>query len=249
MTEQMNFDEFFEDSNKQSEIVDGHIQVDDYRIQEFCKRLSGKDLDGKNLSKLSYTNYVVKNEDFEHIAPHSVININDVEVNIYPNRTLPDFYTVDLVFPNANVNDLKLLWLRLEKFKKDNLTADFDSDAIFLLQVIENYDEKDLESAKNRLYCNIINPLLFYITRSTPNQLVAEMETSEGLQGGNIIRLLCHSALVTFDVLDDLDVDAVKEEIAYERETLENAERMVEREITTLKNDFTENNSQSDYLG
>ncbi len=235
MSENLDFTEYFDEARQQTGDLSDVIQLSDYQIQEFCQRLSGKDNDGKSKAKLTYTNYMVENNDFEHLPPHTIININKCEVYLYPNRTLPDFYTVDLVFPNAESNDLKLLWLRLEKFKKDNLLNDFDHQALFVLQVIENFDEEDLDTAKNRLYCNIVNPLLFYLTRTTPNQLTTDIQTDEGLQGGNIIRLLCHTDLVTFDVLDDMDINAVKEEIEYEESIIDEAERLVKAEIETLK--------------
>ncbi len=234
MSENINFDEYFDEASQQTGELNDVIQLDDYKIQEFCMRLSGKNDNGKNKSKLSYTSYVVKNDDFENLPQHNVININNAEVNIYPNRTLPDFYTIDLVFPRADLNEIKLLWLKLEKYKKDNLLNDFDTQSLFVLQVIENFDENDLNTAKNRLYCNILNPLLFYLTRSTPNMLSGEVETEEGPQGGNIVRLLCHSDLVSFDVLEDMDINAVKEEIAYEEEIYADAEKIAEAEIKRI---------------
>lgn len=228
----LDFTQYLDEETKESS--GEYRMLSDYQINEFCERLSGRTEDGKNKAKLSYTNYMVKEGNFENLPVHSILDIHNARIEIFPNRTLPDFYTIDIIFPDAECRDLKILWMKLEQFKKADRNSDFDNQAVILIQASENFELKDLKDVKNRLFCNILNPLLFYLTRETPNQKTNDVKTEEGLQGGNIIRLLCHTSLVTFDFLDNVDIEALREEIEYEAQTEAQAEIIKEEEYKRL---------------
>ncbi len=232
----MDFTQYI-DRNTQSSgnSTDDYIRLSDRQLKDFCLRLSGKDDKGKVRAKLAYTNYEIKEGDFSIPSDQPIIDIKDAYIDINPNKTLPDFYTIDIVFPSCDCLDLKLLWLKLEQYKKADRKIDDGKQAIFLIQVSENFEMEEIDSVKNRIFCNIINPLLFYLTREVPNQLVEEVKTEDGLQGGNIIRLLCQSPLVTFDVLGDVDTNALKEQLNYESENEADIERIRVEEYKRMK--------------
>ena len=215
--------------------ADDYIYLSEKQLKDFCLRLSGKDDTGKVKAKLAYTNYIVRDGDFS--APHDqpIIDIKDAYIDINPNKTLPDFYTIDIIFPSYDSLELKLLWLKLEQFKKADRNIEEGKQAAFLINVSENFEMNEVESVKNRVFCNIVNPVLFYLTREVPNQLVEEIKTEDGLQGGNIIRCLCHSSSVVFDILSDVDVNALKAQIQYEIENEADIERIRVEEYKRMK--------------
>jgi hypothetical protein len=95
-----------------------------------------------------------------------------------------------------------------------------EKDWIFYINILERASVSVQTQNRDRLLIgHVLNPLVFYLTREVPNQLIDERDVGGELQGGNIIRMLIPERLVTFQVTEDIDTPLVKGEVLREFET------------------------------
>lgn len=200
-------------------------------IGEFIKRLSGKTPEGESKVIISYQSYateepedsVDKERIYSTIKPHIELSIDMQD---------PRFYVMDIIFKSWDDPELKLLWGRLQRFKR-NMTDNIEKTWVFYFNILEkaSVSQQTLER-DTLLVMNIFNPTLFYLTREIPDMLVQDTLSGNGdMQGGNIIRMLVPTELLTFQVTDDIDTSEVKGEVMREE-----AER-----------DYINNNNESNW--
>lgn len=200
-------------------------------IGEFIKRLSGKTPEGESKVIISYQSYateepedsVDKERIYSTIKPHIELSIDMQD---------PRFYVMDIIFKSWDDPELKLLWGRLQRFKR-NMTDNIEKTWVFYFNILEkaSVSQQTLER-DTLLVMNIFNPTLFYLTREIPDMLVQDTLSGNGdMQGGNIIRMLVPTELLTFQVTDDIDTSEVKGEVMRE-----DAER-----------DYINNNNESNW--
>lgn len=200
-------------------------------IGEFIKRLSGKTPEGESKVIISYQSYAMEEPEdsvdkeriYSTIKPHIELSINMQD---------PRFYVMDIIFKSWDDPELKLLWGRLQRFKR-NMTDNIEKTWVFYFNILEkaSVSQQTLER-DTLLVMNIFNPTLFYLTREIPDMLVQDTLSGNGdMQGGNIIRMLIPTELLTFQVTDDIDTSEIKGEVMREE-----AER-----------DYINNNNESNW--
>lgn len=195
----------FEDNNEQLQNKDT-IELNAKDIFEITTKFSGI---GENKEPKSVVTYCAYDFDApeDDVDKNSIYYVKEARVELsFDHKT--GFYTMDLIFDNPDNKELKLFWARLQKHKS-NETFLGDKLWIFYINLTENdFSESD---NGNVFTASIMNPLLFFLTRKTPDQMLSTEEPLEDdmLQGGNCIRMLLHKDLVSFRYIakEDLEDD------------------------------------------
>lgn len=175
-------------------------------LVEVTSHFSGLKPDGTPKAFLNYSAY-----DFDvpedDIDKNTISSANPVRIELCLDR-MTGFYIMDIIFQDENDISLKLLWAKLQKHKS-NETYLGDKMWIFFIKLIENLSDDELEHTTGVYSADILNPLCFYLIRTIPDQKVEDYEVEPGVfSGGNTIRLLLHSDLVTFQYEDMEDDEA-----------------------------------------
>lgn len=202
------------DSENNIKQENDRIIIDTDKIKEFCEKLTGVDEFGQTraIASYQYYNYFPGETDPKADV---IYNLNRAHVDITYDELNPQFITLDIVFKTYDDPELKLMWARLNKWRKDN--GDMP---IFLIHLLE-MGSISLQTDENEtlLEADIFNPLLQYLTRETPTMEAVEETNDKGeIIGGNIIRMLCPIDLVTFTVTDSFDTKDIKAEVLREEE-------------------------------
>lgn len=212
-----------DESFKQENIEESErktITLSEEDLQIFLNRISGKTEKGESKILLSYQNY---NFDSLETDPDRdrIIQCLTPYIRIIRNSQYTDLYTVDIVFPNCESDELRFLWKNLEKHM-DNQFKYPTNRWIFYFNILEKEDILSEENAPV-LTVNIINPLICFLTRQAPDMKTNnEVKKDEMMQGGNIIRMLVTNENLTFSLNKDIDVLGIKSEVL--REIQENEE-------------------------
>lgn len=214
-TTESNTDVNFSDNQETEENnFDNRIEIDTDKIKEFCERLTGIDDYGqaKAIASYQYYNYFPGETDPQ---AEVIYNLNRAHVNFTYDVLNPQFITVDIVFKTYDDPELKLMWARLNKWRKDNRDM-----PIFLIHLLEtNNITLQTETNDVLLEADIFNPLLQYLTRESPTMEAVEETNDKGeIIGGNIIRMLCPIDLVTFTVTENYNTTDIKAEVLREEE-------------------------------
>lgn len=195
-------------------------------IASFCMALSGKDENGDSNSVVTYMSYAL--EDAEDSIPrNSIYNARNATVELAFNKQDPRFYVMDVIFKSYDDSELKLMWGRLQQFKR-NWVAQPDKTWIFYINLLQRSSVSIQTLERDRLVTgNIFNPTYFHLTREVPNYLATENISVDGeLYGGNVIRMLIPVELVNFEISEDIDTSEIKDEVQREmsaRDYLDNA--------------------------
>lgn len=196
------------------------ITLSEEDLQKFLNRISGKTEKGESKILLSYQNY---NFDSLETDPDRdrIIQCLTPYIRIVRNSQYNDLYTVDIVFPNCESDELRFLWKNLEKHMDNQLKYPTNR-WVFYFNILEKEDIL-LEENAPVLTVNIINPLICFLTRQVPDMKTNnEVKKEEIMQGGNIIRMLVTNENLTFSLNKDIDVLGIKSEVL--REIQENEE-------------------------
>lgn len=204
---------------------DGTIYLTRKDIVNFTRRLSGKDIDGFSKTSVSYQSYAIEDPD-DSMNKEQVYYLNRASIELSNDVNNPEFFVMDVIFQSPDEPELKMLWGRLQKFKRQ-ITNDPDKTWIFYFHILENASVSVDTAAKDTLLtCNVLNPLVFYLTREVPNMLAEDKAAVHNqfdtekvdLMGGNIIRMVIPAGLVTFELTSDIDTSTVKGEVLREEE-------------------------------
>lgn len=186
-------------------------------LAEYLKRFCGRDIDGNSKVTISYQTYAI--EDENQTERERIYTTSQAAVEISTDALVPGFFTVDIKFRSYSDPELKMLWARLQKFKNNEATQN-DKTWIFYFNLLEraSITQQTLEN-DNLLIAHMFNPLVFYLTRETPEFLTDDRQQANGeLYGGNIIRMLVSTELLSFEIVSDIDTSEIKGEVQRELE-------------------------------
>lgn len=185
-------------------------------IANFCMVLSGKDENGDSNSVVSYMSYALEDAE-DSISRTSIYSARNASIELAFNKQDPRFYIMDIIFKSYDDPELKLMWGRLQQFKR-NWVVQPDKTWIFYIQALERHGVTIQTLEKDTLVTgNIFNPTYFNLTREVPNYLATENITADGeLYGGNVIRMLIPVELVNFEVSNAIDTSEIKGEVQRE---------------------------------
>lgn len=213
ITENNQLEEIPESSEKSS-----NVNLDGTHINDFINRLSGIDpVSGHPKATISYQAYDFDAPDTD-INKQRVYQLLNTEIQISRNRRYNDLYTIDFIFKNSDDTELKLFWGRLQQHLK-NQSRYSDKDWVFYINLLEKASVS-LQTIENDtlLIGNIVNPIMFYLTREIPNLEVRDSWISNELIGGNIVRMIVSKGNLTFNLLNDIDTSSIKGEVQREEE-------------------------------
>lgn len=193
-------------------------------FKEFCNRLTGLLPSGETKAILTYQNYNVDSitGQSNDIKQEVIYSLNKAVPEISFDEINPDLVMVTLKYQTYDDQELRLFWARLQRWRS-SLSKPMENGEIplFILHFLEreSVGTGDKGDAYTILECNIINPLMCFLTREMPTMEALDMETDSGVRtGGNIVKMLCATEYTTFTVRDDLDVNAIKAEVQREVE-------------------------------
>lgn len=192
------FEEYFQDTETEEDIEtvqeSGSAEpVTIEKISELTAELSGTDAMGVRKSVAVYMTYDLENGEMMGYIEPSVVGEVRTELSV---DRLTGFYSLDLYFEDSEDANLLALWGSLFDCRQKQI---YETDTNWvshfkLTQVVENMDQ-----GTDVLTAELINPLIYSITREKPDQKVSEFEFQENmLFGGNIIRMVFHPNTVTF---------------------------------------------------
>lgn len=182
------------------------------QLSDFLTRLSGKSPDGSPNSLITYKTYnfdgLEEDPDRDHI-----IYADNAYINITLHQSMPNIYLVDICFPSPEDLQLKHLWADLNKHL-DNERRYPDNRWIFYFNVLEKQSISDINDYEAcALTANILNPIMFFLTRQDPSMKTDDTNIDGHLQGGNVIRMLVPNELLTFSISDPQTINEAKREI------------------------------------
>lgn len=190
--------------------MDEMIEIDNELLGKYINRVSGIDEKGDPKTTISYQFYELNTND---VNKERIYNTQGIVLKIYRNNYFTDIFTVDLIFRSPEDTGLKLFWGRLNQYL-DAQNKESEKDWIFYINILEKASVSlDADAADELLTCNIINPLIFYLTRQIPDMKTSDEVVRGEMQGGNIIRMLVPAKLLTFDVVTNIDTSTIKGEV------------------------------------
>lgn len=188
----------------------------------FIRRIFGTDENGKPRCTISYGGWRFKDGDMENAVTDEAFSglLKNAYVRLIPGRLLPDFYEMDIVFDSPCDMGLRLLWLKMEQYRLKDLAEDsMEAKAsggihVFYFNIMEN-PKKDSNDLNGLVVCNVLNPMLAYLTRVSPAQDALEASAGDNEKiGGNILRMLIHASMVSFEVTENIDSAELRKEAA-----------------------------------
>ena len=87
-------------------------------IAAFCVALSGKDENGDSNSVVTYMSYALEDSE-DSIPRNSIYNARNASIELAFNKQDPRFYVMDIIFKSYDDPELKLMWGRLQQFKRN----------------------------------------------------------------------------------------------------------------------------------
>ena len=132
---------------------------------------------------------------------------------------IPGYFGLDIIFRSANEPELKLLWGRLQQFRR-SIAAHPEKEWIFFMSILESSTiSLQTKEEDTPFVVRAFNPLMAYLTREVPEMQTDDIETAEGeMIGGNIIRMIIPSEFVQFEYCSEADTLGAKEEVLSEEE-------------------------------
>lgn len=195
-----------------------NIKLSENDLNNFINRLSGIDNEtGYAKASISYQTYDFDAPD-DDTNKQRVYQLTNAVIQISRNKRYNDLYTVDFIFKSPDDTELKLLWARLQQYLK-NQSQYSNKDWIFYICLLERASVS-LQTVKNDtlLIGNLINPIMFYLTRETPNLETIDKNINNEMLGGNIIRMIVGKENFTFQLESDIDTNSIKGNVQREEE-------------------------------
>lgn len=195
-----------------------NIKLSENDLNNFINRLSGIDNEtGYAKASISYQTYDFDAPD-DDTNKQRVYQLTNAVIQISRNKRYNDLYTVDFIFKSPDDTELKLFWARLQQYLK-NQSQYSNKDWIFYICLLERASVS-LQTIKNDtlLIGNLINPIMFYLTRETPNLETIDKNINNEMLGGNIIRMIVGKENLTFQLESDIDTNSIKGNVQREEE-------------------------------
>jgi len=195
----------------------GPVLLEKEEICGFMQRLSGKDENGSK-AVVNYQCYALE-DDEESLDRTRVYSASRAHVEMSFDPANPGFYLVDIVFGGYTDPELKMLWGRLQRFKRSH-TQEPNKTHVFYFNILER-DSVTRQTAERDtlMISHVLNPAMYFLTREVPDMLAADTLSSDGeLYGGNIVRMLVPQELVTFEITQAVDTSEIKGEVLREED-------------------------------
>lgn len=193
-------------------------------FKEFCDRLTDRLPSGETKAVVTYQNYNVDSLTGESNDPNQevIYTLNKAVSELSFDEINPDLVMVTLRFQTYDEQELRLFWARLQKWRT-SLSKPMENGEIpiFALNFLEreSVGSGDKDDDYTILECNIVNPLICFLTREMPTMEAIDMETESGATtGGNVVKMLCATECTTFTIRNDIDINAIKAEVEREME-------------------------------
>lgn len=186
--------------------------IDNETFIGFCNRLSGKN-EGNSKAEVMYQSFALE-DDIESRDRKTFYNLSNCVVNISRSRLYPQYVSLDLIFGSSDDPELKLLWGRLQRQKK-NEQEHPEKTWIFSFTIVERASVIGSYGVQPVLAAYLNNPLMTYITRELPSMMAEERIYNGELVGGNIVRMLIPAEYVSFEVSQQ-DLDSFEVKVAAE---------------------------------
>jgi hypothetical protein len=234
----MNTDYFMQENNMETEktenvfgISEEVTMLDETGLGRFTGALSGRNENGESKVQVSYQSYALE-EPEDSPDKTRIYTVSNAACELSIDKKNPGFFVLDIIFQSYNDPELKLLWARLQRHKA-NIAKDPAKTWIFYINLLEKASVSVRTEERDVLVMgNVFNPLIYYLTREVPNQVIEEdqerriTEKDEltgtrktvDIQGGNIIRMLIADNLVQFQIRSDVDTQEIKGEVEREQE-------------------------------
>lgn len=208
-------------SNNHDKNSDELTPIDEKTLSMFLQALSGKDVNGESKVTLSYQTYAYE-EPEDSMDKERVYTTKKPSLEFYLDKKYPQFFVIDIIFQSYDDPELKMLWGRLQRFKKNMITQP-EKTWVFYINILERASVTLQTTQRDTLFtANVFNPTLFYLSREIPNYLADDVVTENGeLCGGNMIRMLVPVEFVTFEISQDIDTSLIKGEVMRENEARE----------------------------
>ncbi len=179
----------------------------------YMDRLSGKDFKGDDKSQIIYQSFALEDEE-DSDRKKTLYSITKAGVRLSLSKMTPQFIKLDIEFNSCDDAELKLFWSRLrqiDKFtvKEPEKTWVFHVQLTEVASVVNNSEEGILEG-------HFCNPIMSYITRSTPSNLSSEFNVNGERLGGNIITMLFAAETTQFELVTGLDLEKIKSDAEIE---------------------------------
>lgn len=229
----MNTDYFEQENGMKKEERDNFFgqkeevtMLDETGLGRFTEALSGKTPEGESKVQISYQSYALE-EPEDSPDKNKIYTLTKASAEISIDKKNPGFFVFDVIFPSYTDPELKLFWARFQNHRR-NIARNPEKTWIFYVNIMEKASVSvDTKSRDILVMGNVFNPLIGYLTREVPNQMIEEdqerrVRDENGktveLQGGNIVRMLVADSLVQFQIRGDIDTQEIKGEVEREEE-------------------------------
>lgn len=192
-----------------------HLSMEE--IKDYCCRLSGKNAFGDSKALVAYQAFAAE-EPEDSRDKQTIYTISKATVDMSYCINVPGYLKVDIIFNAYDDTELKLLWGRLQRAKK-NEQEQPDKMWIFHFNIMERASISDDTEVNDTVFiAHVINPYMVYLTRETPTTVAEDRLVKGELLGGNVIRMLIPVELVQFESSDQYNTSEIKGEAEREKE-------------------------------
>ena len=193
-----------------------------------CERLSGKDSESFAKCAVTYMNYEYDETKIEETQ--QIHTISNGIATLTVEKRIPEFFTLDIEFPSSEDTELALFWGRLQEYRRKQVMEP-NKNWVFFINLLELDSIKYNTEKPDELFTiNLMNPILHVITRKEPTDHVTENESDEYLMGGNIVRLLFHGSLVSFDLVNNIDTNQILGDVLRENDSDRYLDEVMDKE-------------------
>lgn len=196
------------------------------QIADIYGRLSGEDTEGFAKASVSYLFYNYDENGNESIEANNVFPLpDDTIVDIKMNFDIPNMVMIDMKFKDYTSPELATLWHKLEQFG-NKCKKEPTKTWIFQFHMVEaSALYNDVEAGDNILIGDAVSPIFWTLTRERPSELPKNEVVGEdgAIYGGNIIRMLFDSNLISFSYQEATDINAAKERAEESLEDMQDA--------------------------
>lgn len=222
----MDYSEFFntnvaeqnENETEQQNMPESAYDMTIGDVKTVFERLNGWEDTGYSNVTISYQSFAME-DDENAPSRNQIFTTTKAAIQLCFDTHIPGYFGLDIIFRSANEPELKLLWGRLQQFRR-NIATHPDKEWIFFFNLLENSTitmQTDTEDVP--FVVRAFNPLMFYLTREVPEMQVDDVQTADGeMVGGNIIRMVIPAQFVQFEYCKNADTLGLKGEVLTEEE-------------------------------
>lgn len=202
-----------ENSNESKNAMNtGEMTIED--VRKVFERMNGwNPVTGQSKVAISYQLFAMDDPENSQ-SRNQVFSTCKPAIQMNFDSHIPGYFGLDIIFRSANEPELKLLWGRLQQFKRST-SVHPEKEWIFFMNILESSSiSLQTEKEDTPFVIRAFNPLLTYLTREVPEMQVDDTESTDGeMIGGNIIRMIIPAEFVQFEYCSDIDTLGTKGEV------------------------------------